>query len=133
MFPNKRHPSKQKCHFQLILLRSKMSENLKKYAPYLHLLHNCSPRARKSLVDKHCNKEFMNCICECAKNVLDGNVDLTDLHKRTLKRHRALLHKLVLKKTPMKNKKKILQTGGFLGALLGQIVKSTWQPVWHWK
>ena len=74
-------------------------------------------------MDKHCNKEFMNCICECAKNVLDGNVDLSALHKRTLKRHRALLHKLVLKKTSMRNKKKILQTGGFLGALLGPIVQ----------
>ena len=101
-----------------------MSENLKKYAPYLHLLHKCSSQARKSLVDKHCNKEFINCICECAKNVLDGNVDLTDLHKRTLRRHRAqILHKLVLKRTSMKNKKKIVQTGGFLGALLGPIVK----------
>ena len=100
-----------------------MSENLKKYAPYLHLLHKCSSQARKSLVDKHCNKEFINCICECAKNVLDGNVDLSDLHKRTLRRHRALLHKLVLKRTSMKNKKMILQTGGFLSALLGSIVK----------
>ena len=100
-----------------------MSDNLKKYAPYLHLLHKCSPRARKSLVDKHCNKEFMNCICECAKNVLDGNVDLSDSHKRTLKRHRELLHKLVSKRTSMKNKNKILQTGGFFGALLGPIVK----------
>ena len=57
------------------------------------------------------------------QDVLNENVDLSDSHKRTLKRHRALLHKLVLKKTSMKNKKKILQTGGFLGALLGPIVK----------
>jgi len=33
-----------------------------------------------------------------------------------------LLRKLVLKKTSLKNKRKIVQTGGFLGALLGPIV-----------
>jgi hypothetical protein len=93
------------------------------YAPYLRLLHDCSPHARKSLLNKHCSSEFINCICECAQNVLHGNVDLSEMHKRALKRHRKLLHKLVLKRTSLKNKKKIVQTGGFLGALLGPIVK----------
>jgi hypothetical protein len=62
-------------------------------------------------------------MCECAKNILVGNVALSPEHKRQLKRHRRSLRKLVLKKTSMKAKKKIVQTGGFLGAILGPIVK----------
>ena len=57
------------------------------------------------------------------QDVLNENVDLSDSHKKTLKRHRALLQKLALIWMSMINKKKVVQTGGFLGALLGLIVK----------
>ena len=101
-----------------------MSQRLKKFAPYLRLLHKSSPKVRKSLAKKHCSPEFIKCICECAKNILLGNVALSPTHKRQLKRHKRLLRKLVLKKTGLKNKKKIMvQSGGFLGALLGPNVK----------
>jgi len=74
------------------------------------LKHNCSP-------------EFIKCICECVKNVLVGNVSLSKEHKRRLKRHKHSLRKLVLKKTTQAEKKRLVQSGGFLGALLGPIVK----------
>ena len=100
-----------------------MSERLKKYAPYLRMLYKSSPKVRKAIAKKNCSPEFIKCLCECAKNVLVGNVELSPAHKRQLKRHKRLLRKLVLKKTSLKAKKKIVQTGGFLGALLGPIVK----------
>lgn len=100
-----------------------MSQTLKKFSPYLRVLQKSSPRARKALMKKHCSPEFVKCICECAKNVLAGNVALSPEHKRQLKRHKLSLRKLALKKTPMKTKKKLIQRGGFLGALLGPIVK----------
>jgi hypothetical protein len=34
-----------------------------------------------------------------------------------------MIRKLVLKKTSLKSKRKIVQTGGFLGAILGPIIK----------
>jgi hypothetical protein len=100
-----------------------MSQMLKKYSPYLRVLHKSSPKVRKALTKKHCSPEFIKCICECAKNVLAGNVNLSPEHKRRLKRHKHSLRKLALKRTSMKTKKKIVQSGGFLGALLGPIVK----------
>jgi len=100
-----------------------MSQTLRKFSPYLRVLHKSSPKVRKTLTKKHCSPEFIKCICECAKNVLAGNVALSPEHKRRLKRHKHSLRKLALKKTPMKTKKKIVQSGGFLGALLGPIVK----------
>jgi len=100
-----------------------MSQTLKKYASYLRLLHKSSPKARNALVKQHCSPEFVKCICECVKNLLVGNVELSPEHKRRLKHHKHSLRKLVLKKTPLKEKKRIVQNGGFLGALLGPIIK----------
>ena len=100
-----------------------MSQTLKKYSLYLRVLLKSSPRVRSTLAKKHCSSEFIKCICECAKNVLAGNVTLSPEHKRRLKRHKHSLRKLALKKTPISTKKKIVQNGGFLGALLGPVVK----------
>src|ERR1700759_3915655 len=100
-----------------------MSQTLKKFSPYLRMLQKSSANVRNKLTRKHCSPEFIKCICECAKNVLAGNVTLTPEHKRRLKRHKHSLRKLALKKTSMQSKKKIVQSGGFLGALLGPIVK----------
>ena len=100
-----------------------MSQTLKKFSPYLRILHKSSPKVRKTLAKKHCSPEFIKCICECAKNVLAGNVTLSPEHKKRLKRHKESLRKLTLKKTSIKTKKRIVQSGGFLGALLGPIVK----------
>jgi len=100
-----------------------MSQTLKKFSPYLRVLQKSSPKVLNTLTKKHCSPEFIKCICECAKNVLAGNVALSPEHKRRLKRYKHSLRKLALKKTSMKSKKKIVQSGGFLGALLGPIVK----------
>src|SRR3989442_13281123 len=100
-----------------------MSHTLKKFTPYLRVLQKSSPKVRKALMKKHCSPEFVKCICECVKNVLVGNVSLSPEHKRRLKRHKRSLRRLVLKKTPLSEKKRIVQSGGFLGALLGPIVK----------
>src|SRR5688572_13422310 len=100
-----------------------MSQTLKKFTPYLRVLQKSSPKVRNKLAKKHCSPEFIKCICECAKNVLVGNVALSAEHKRRLERHKRSLRKLILKKTSMKAKKKLIQSGGFLGALLGPIVK----------
>ena len=100
-----------------------MSQTLKNYVPYLCMLHRSSPKARAILLKRHCSPEFVKCICECVKNVLVGNVSLSKDHKRKLKLHKRSLRKLVLKKTTQAEKKRIVQSGGFLGALLGPIVK----------
>jgi len=57
-----------------------------------------------------------------AKNVLKGNVPLSHAQKDALRRRRKTLHKLTLKTVSQKKKKKLIQSGGFLGALLGPIV-----------
>jgi len=99
-----------------------MSQRLKKYAPLLRMLNRASPTVRKRLMKNACNNEFVKCVCECAKNIIKGNVPLTSAQKGQLSRRKRLLRKLVLKKTSLKGKQKIIQSGGFLGAILGPII-----------
>jgi hypothetical protein len=65
---------------------------------------------------------MVDCFCECALNVLKGHVPLKRQQLDCLRRHKRILKKLILKKTPLKQKKKILQTGGFLGALITPVL-----------
>ena len=63
----------------------------------------------------------MSCLCECARNVIKGNVKVTPTQRKAIVKRKKLFKKFVLKKTSLKSKKKIVQTGGFIGALLGPI------------
>ena len=68
---------------------------------------------------KRCNRKFIDCVSECAKNVLKGNVMLTNAQMSTLRPRRQDLRALsVKKKTSLTKKRKIIQKGGFLSALL---------------
>jgi hypothetical protein len=100
-----------------------MSDKLKKYVPYLRLLFKAKPNVRNAMLRDHCSDDFVRCICECATNVLKGNVPLTPAQKSQLTRRKRLLRKLVLRKASLKTKRKIIQTGGFLGSILGPIIK----------
>jgi hypothetical protein len=99
-----------------------MSKRMKQYAALLRQLHKVSESKRKSLLKHSCDKSFINCLSECAKNILKGNVPLSSSQKLNLRRRKQSLRKLSLKKTPLHRKKHIIQTGGFLGALLGPII-----------
>ena len=61
------------------------------------------------------DSKLIRCICECAYNVLRGNVPLTKEQTAHLKKHATLLRKITRKGDGVK-KKKIIQTGG--GAVL---------------
>lgn len=98
-----------------------MSSRLKKYLVKLRLLKNASAKVRKKILKK-CNKNLLCCLCECAKNVLKGNVPLTKPQKSKLSRFKHKLRKLASKKIRVAVKKKVIQTGGFLGALLTPVL-----------
>jgi len=100
-----------------------MSARIKKYANLLQQLHRAPAAKKKALLKKYGGqREFVKCLCECSKNILCGNIALTPSQKRALLKRKSDLKKLSLKKTSLKTKKRIVQKGGFLGALLGPIV-----------
>ena len=98
-----------------------MSSRVRKFLPVLKRIQKLGDAARRSYVKK-ANKEFVECICECAKNVIKGNVPLKDCHLKRLRKEKKNLRALSLKKTPLRKKRRILQKGGFLGALLTPVL-----------
>ena len=93
----------------------------KKNLPLLQYLASGKPRIVRAII-KEADPEVIKAICECAHNVLKGNVPLNKSQFTKLKRHRTHLHLLANKKVSQKRKKKVLQSGGFLGALLGAAI-----------
>lgn len=91
----------------------------------LHALVYAPPRLRHALI-QHANKDLIRCICECALNLLHGNVTVSESEKSKLRKYKKILRKLVDKKENLGGKKKIInQKGGsFLPLLLGPIVSA---------
>jgi len=78
-------------------------------------------KARRDYIKK-CNREFMDCVSECAENVIKGYVPMTGPQKANLRRRRKDVRALAIKKTSLTKKRRILQKGGFLTALLPPVL-----------
>ena len=98
-----------------------MSQLTRKYLSTLKRIWKIGDKARREYVRK-CDRNFMDCISECAKNVIKGNVPLSSRQMTQLRRKRYDLRALSKKKTSLRAKRKILQKGGFLTALLPPIL-----------
>ena len=93
-----------------------MNERMKRYLPTLRRIHRMGEKAKRDYVKK-CDRQFSDCVSKCAKNVLKGNVPLTNPQMRKLRPSRQDLRALSIKKTSLAKKRKIIQKGGFLSAL----------------
>lgn len=82
-----------------------------------------SNKKRNSLI-KNCDKAVIQAISEICLNVLNGNISINTECKAKLKRHKQKLRLMRKKNISVVKKRKILQTGGFLGALLVPIISS---------
>lgn len=98
-----------------------MSQRVCSGLPVLKRLKRMSEQKRRTFI-KTCDKDVINVLCECAKNLLKGRVSLTNHQIRQLQRWKTSLRVLAVKRTPIKAKKSILQKGGFLSALLPPIL-----------
>jgi len=98
-----------------------MAGRVKKYGRELRVLSLASPAFAKKLM-KAADKGLVDCLSECAVNILKGNVALNQTQKKKLQRHKYNLRNLAGKKVPLTEKRRILQKGGFLGLLLKPIL-----------
>jgi len=98
-----------------------MSRLTRTFLPTLKRLRKLGDRAKREYVRK-CDREFVDCVSECAKNVIKGNVPLNARQKTALRRKRNDLRALAAKKTSQRKKRQILQKGGFLTALLPPVL-----------
>lgn len=81
---------------------------------------SCLPKKERQILLRYIDSKLIKCICECAYNVLRGNVPLDSEQKTRLRKHATVLRQLVRRGDTLKKKKKIVQTGGgaFLPSLL---------------
>ena len=83
-------------------------------------LQKAKPCISKQIFAK-ADRSLVECLCECADNILRGNVQLTQAQKTKLRRYQAGLRTLAKKSISLQKKKNVLQRGGFLGSLLAPI------------
>lgn len=85
----------------------------------LRALSLMKPEETKEVL-KAADKDLIHSVCECAHNLLNGNVKVAAHKKRKLARYKAIIRKLVKKGDSVKTKKKYLvqKGGGILVPLL---------------
>lgn len=84
---------------------------------HLKLLGKCKNKGR---LLRKCPNSLVKCVCECALNLLKGNIPITHRQKSKLIPYKRTLRKLSNKKIPLFKKRRLLvQKGdGLLSILL---------------
>jgi hypothetical protein len=94
-----------------------MSSRVRQVLPELKRLKHLAEKDRRRYL-KNCEGSFIDCLCECVKHLLKGRVPLKQKQLKSLRRYKRLLRKVASKKTPQGERRRILQTGGFVGEVL---------------
>ena len=96
-------------------------QRVHKILPELRRLGRLSDKDRRTFI-KTCNGPFVDCVCECIRNLLKGRVPLKSKQLRSLRRYKQLIRRLSLKKTPRGERRRILQKGGLFPAILPPLI-----------
>ena len=99
-------------------------EKLRDHRAFLQMLSKSNPKYRKTLING-APPEIMKLLSECALNILKGTITLTKDEKSNLRKHRNQLRQMATPKISTRTKRKIVQKGGMLQAMLKPILKAT--------
>ena len=93
-------------------------------------LHGTSNKERKELLKK-LKPNTVKAICDCAINIINKRIKVTEEEKKKINRHRDKIRELVHPKTSQRRRKKLLvQHGGaFLAPLLAPVIGSLLGPL----
>lgn len=98
-----------------------MSKRIKRHAKALHYLASCDSNISKSVI-KASKPDLICCLSEICHNLLRGNIPLTTKEKTKLTRYKKEIRGVADKKLTQQSKKRLIQKGGFLSALLAPLV-----------
>jgi len=97
-------------------------KRLKNNISYIDVLARAKPCQRKAILHT-ADYDLIVCLCECALNILNGNVPLKSHDREKLEKYKTHLRELASEKTSNSKRRKILvQKGGFVPALLAPIL-----------
>ena len=97
--------------------KKRPTKRLQQNLPLLKHLSKLPERQKKNFI-KTADKSVVQSICECCINILNGQIPLNASQRARLKRNKQNLRSLIKSKTAIGKKRKILQKGGFLSAIL---------------
>lgn len=109
-----------------------MTDRVKRHVLALQLLSRTKKNvALRKAVIAHADADLVCSLCDCAYNILIGNVKISAKQKKVLAKYKNHLRKLANKKVPVKQKRAILQTGSgaFLTALLAPLASTVLLPL----
>ena len=102
--------------------RVKMSRRrVRQILPELKRLNRLTEKDRRIYL-KTCGGPFVDCLCECIRSLLKGRMPLKSKQLKALRRYKRILRKAALKKTSRSERRRILQKGGFVGAILPPLI-----------
>ena len=105
-----------------------MSKRLQKHAKTLEYLSTCDKNLGNSII-KSAKPDLICCISEICHNLLQGNVDLSQRQVSKLAKYKNQIRSIAGKKATIKSKKRLIQKGGFLSALLGTLASTLLGPL----
>lgn len=111
--------------YKKVCLRHKLRmapDRLARNVDFLKVLAKAPPKQRQAIIGT-ANSDLILCLCECALNLLNGNIKISDSVLRKLQRHKNSLRNLADRKVPKAEKITVLQQkGGFLPALIAPVL-----------
>lgn len=96
------------------------SQRIKRNRAVLEMLNKLSHNVTRNIIP-HLTRDTILALVECAKNIISQNVKISDSQLAYMRRNEKEVKEFVKAKTGTTRRKKILQKGGFLGAILGPI------------
>lgn len=84
-----------------------MSRRISQQSAYLKLLYDCKPKLRKTLI-QHAERAQMEALSQIAVNILRGNVSLSEVHKKKLKRYKETIRSLASRRVSLARKRQFL-------------------------
>ena len=90
---------------------------------------NCSSRSQKEKLLKYLKPDTIKAICECAINIINKNIKVSDQETRKINRNRDKIRELVNTRTLQKKRKKNLVQEGDAFTLLAPILGSLVVPL----
>ena len=104
------------------IIRRIMSGRMKKQAVCLQMLIKTKNAKLRKAILEHADAELIRALCECAHNILRGNVQMTPREKTRLRKYQTKLRLIARKNVSVKQKRRHLQqTGGFLTGVASSI------------
>jgi hypothetical protein len=99
-----------------------MTSRLSRHARDLQTLADASPAVRRRIISQAPN-DLLLALVDAARRLLKGDVSLTPTQLGAVRRHKKNFRKVIAPRTTARQLRKVYQTGGFLPALLGPILK----------